>query len=154
MKAKGGRGQRSDNKFKRISLTIEPNLKFKLDAEMEALKISRSALIVKAIEQYLEISSRRSNHVDSTINNTSNTLLENSNNTDNTTLTEPSQTSHTALVTTSSPENNTQKLIQALEQGYKLEQSSRGSSYLVKGSERFYVRPRELQMLKKLGHLG
>ncbi len=139
MKAKGGRGQRSDNKFERISLTIEPALKARLDSKMEELGIPRSELIVKAIEQYLNSSSGTNNSLVSLIGNTSNITIKPNEESDNT-------SNNQSL-------SSIQKLINALGAGYKLEQTPKGANQLVKGSDQLYIRPKEMKRLKELGYI-
>lgn len=51
-KSKGGRGQKAENPYERLSLTLPPHLKAYLDAQAEAHHLNRSEMVALILEEH------------------------------------------------------------------------------------------------------
>lgn len=51
-KSKGGRGQKAENPYERLSLTLPPHLKVYLDAQAEAHHLNRSEMVALILEEH------------------------------------------------------------------------------------------------------
>lgn len=51
-KSKGGRGQKAENPYERLSITLPPELKLYLDAQAEAHHLNRSEMVARLLEDH------------------------------------------------------------------------------------------------------